>query len=175
MHAPVAVDENRLLRSIPAARVALIGRIARAASGSGGRNELPQRFLRAYFRGVADEDLAERSRWFAIEPWVFRWTRRVPRIGHKYLYSTVCLDLRAPSSLADERGRGGRWRANAIAPAELPAPPLARETSDALHHARHPFDRRSIALKRLYCDHDDLQSARWRRKRPRAGASRVTL
>src|ERR1700732_1320965 len=61
MHAPVAVEENRLLRSIPAARVAMIERIARAAAGSGGRNELPQRFLRAYFRGVADEDLAERT------------------------------------------------------------------------------------------------------------------
>src|SRR6267142_2742037 len=61
MHAPVAVEENRLLRSIPAERVALIERIARAASGSGGRNELPQRFLRAYFHGVADEDLAERT------------------------------------------------------------------------------------------------------------------
>src|SRR6202140_1817981 len=61
MHAPVAVEENRLLRSIPAARVALIQSIARAASGSGGRNELRQRFLRAYFRGVADEDLAERT------------------------------------------------------------------------------------------------------------------
>src|ERR1700719_111422 len=61
MHAPVAVEENRLLRSIPAARVALIERIARAAAGSGRRDELPQRFLRAYFRGVADEDLAERT------------------------------------------------------------------------------------------------------------------
>src|ERR1700694_1242159 len=61
MHAPVAVEENRLLRSIPPARIALIERIARAASGSGGRNELPQRFLRAYFHGVADEDLAERT------------------------------------------------------------------------------------------------------------------
>src|SRR6266480_7098221 len=60
MHAPVAVDESRLLRSIPAARVALIERIARAC-GSGGRNELPQRFLRAYFHGVAEEDLAERA------------------------------------------------------------------------------------------------------------------
>src|SRR5204863_9738949 len=58
MHAPVAVDESRLLRSIPAARVALIERIARACGG-GGRNELPQRFLRAYFHGVAEEDLAE--------------------------------------------------------------------------------------------------------------------
>src|SRR5437899_2469082 len=36
MHAPVAVEENRLLRSIPAARVALIERIARAASGANG-------------------------------------------------------------------------------------------------------------------------------------------
>src|SRR5947199_10785351 len=60
MHAPVAVDESRLLRSIPAARVALIERIARACGG-GGRNELPQRFLRAYFHGVAEEDLAERA------------------------------------------------------------------------------------------------------------------
>src|SRR5256884_7205568 len=60
MHAPVAVDESRLPRSIPAARVALIERIARAC-GSGGRNELPQRFLRAYFHGVAGEDLAERA------------------------------------------------------------------------------------------------------------------
>src|SRR5437588_12275539 len=60
MHAPVAVDESRLLRSIPAARVALIERIARACGG-GGRNELPQRFLRAYFSGVAEEDLAERA------------------------------------------------------------------------------------------------------------------
>src|SRR3989441_12917887 len=41
-------------------RVALIERIARAC-GSGGRNELPQRFLRAYFHGVAEEDLAERA------------------------------------------------------------------------------------------------------------------
>src|SRR2546430_15602340 len=60
MHAPVAVDESRLLRSIPAARVALIERIARACGG-GGRNEMPQRFLRAYFHGVAEEDLAERA------------------------------------------------------------------------------------------------------------------
>src|SRR5256885_17260125 len=60
MHAPVAVDESRLLRSIPAARVALIERIARAC-GSGGRNELPQRFLRAYFHGVAEEGLPERA------------------------------------------------------------------------------------------------------------------
>jgi glutamate dehydrogenase len=62
MHAPVAVEDNGLLRSIPAARVALIERIARAAAdSSGGRNALLQRFLRAYFRGVAEEDLAERA------------------------------------------------------------------------------------------------------------------
>src|ERR1700724_3593622 len=61
MHAPVAVEENRLLRAPPPARAALTERPARAASGSGGRTELPQRFLRAYFRGVADEDLAERT------------------------------------------------------------------------------------------------------------------
>jgi glutamate dehydrogenase len=60
MHAPLAADDNRLLHSIPAARAALIERIARAAA-AGGRNELRQRFLRAYFRGVAEEDLAERT------------------------------------------------------------------------------------------------------------------
>jgi len=59
MHAPVAPDDSRLLRSIPAARIALIDRIARA--GGGTRADLRQRFLRAYFHGVADEDLAERS------------------------------------------------------------------------------------------------------------------
>ncbi|HVH84545.1 MAG TPA: NAD-glutamate dehydrogenase domain-containing protein, partial [Steroidobacteraceae bacterium] len=58
MHARVASDDSRLLRSIPAARVALIERIARAASGRGSRNELHQRFLRGYFHGVAEEDLA---------------------------------------------------------------------------------------------------------------------
>jgi glutamate dehydrogenase len=66
MHAQVAPDENRLLRSIPAARLALIERIARAvASGDGKRSrsfvELQQRFVKAYFRGVGEEDLAERT------------------------------------------------------------------------------------------------------------------
>src|SRR5215831_2226694 len=61
MHAQVAVEENRLLGSIPAARLKLIERIARSAAGRGARNELAQRFLHAYFRGVAEEDLAERS------------------------------------------------------------------------------------------------------------------
>jgi len=51
--------EDNLLRSIPPERVALIERIARAAPR--GRNELRQRFLRAYFHGVAEEDLAERT------------------------------------------------------------------------------------------------------------------
>src|SRR5579863_4679259 len=58
MHSQVATEDSRLLRSIPAARVALIERIARAAPGRGGRNDLRQRFLRAYFHGVAEEDLA---------------------------------------------------------------------------------------------------------------------
>ena len=62
MHAPVAVEDDRLLHSIPAARVALIGRITRAAAaGRSGRQELKQRFLRAYFHGVAEEDLAARA------------------------------------------------------------------------------------------------------------------
>ncbi|MBV8144796.1 MAG: NAD-glutamate dehydrogenase, partial [Gammaproteobacteria bacterium] len=61
MHAPPAAEENHLLRSIPAARVALIERIARAAPGARRRNELRQRFLRNYFHGVAEDDLAERT------------------------------------------------------------------------------------------------------------------
>ncbi|HEY4751581.1 MAG TPA: NAD-glutamate dehydrogenase [Steroidobacteraceae bacterium] len=60
MHAPVAVDDSRLLRGIPAARVALIERITRAAA-AGGRNTLKQRFLRSYFHGVAEDDLSERA------------------------------------------------------------------------------------------------------------------
>jgi glutamate dehydrogenase len=68
MHAQVAPDDNRLLRSIPAARVALIERIAHAVSAAAKRNreargqmELQQRFVKAYFRGVGEEDLAERT------------------------------------------------------------------------------------------------------------------
>jgi glutamate dehydrogenase len=69
MHAQVAPDDNRLLRSIPAARVALIERIAHAISPGAGKSrreargqlELQQRFVRAYFRGVGEEDLAERT------------------------------------------------------------------------------------------------------------------
>ncbi|MBV9622211.1 MAG: NAD-glutamate dehydrogenase, partial [Gammaproteobacteria bacterium] len=58
MHA-VAVDDSRLLRSIPTARVALIDRIARS-TGSARRSDLTPRFLRAYFHGVGEEDLAAR-------------------------------------------------------------------------------------------------------------------
>ena len=61
MHAPVAADDSRSLRGIPTARLALIERITRAAAAAGGRAELRQRFLRGYFRGVAEEDLAERA------------------------------------------------------------------------------------------------------------------
>src|SRR5277367_3514867 len=68
MHAQVAPDDNRLLRSIPATRVALIEKIAKAVSqaarrGGGGANltELQQRFVKSYFRGVGEEDLAERT------------------------------------------------------------------------------------------------------------------
>src|SRR5580692_10212290 len=60
MHAATA-DDNRLLHSIPAARVALIERITRSAAGNGGRQSLGQRFLRSYFHGVAEEDLAARE------------------------------------------------------------------------------------------------------------------
>src|SRR5207244_11122458 len=60
-HASGAVEEKEPPRSIPAPRAALIGRIARAASGVRGRSPLQQRFLRAYFYGVAEEDLAERA------------------------------------------------------------------------------------------------------------------
>jgi glutamate dehydrogenase len=68
MHAQAAPDENRLLRSIPATRVALIERIAHAVaphakrSGGGrGQLELLHRFVTAYFRGVGEEDLSERT------------------------------------------------------------------------------------------------------------------
>jgi glutamate dehydrogenase len=60
MHAQAAGDDNRPLRGIPAARVALIERIARAGAAHAKRTELPQRFLRSYFLGVAEEDLAAR-------------------------------------------------------------------------------------------------------------------
>jgi glutamate dehydrogenase len=68
MHAQAAPDDNRLLRSIPATRVALIDRIAKAVSTATKRDgesrnvtDLQQRFVKAYFRGVGEEDLAERT------------------------------------------------------------------------------------------------------------------
>ena len=72
MHAPdPSSDDSRLLRSIPPARLALIERIARtrmdprqglpAASDAALYREIQQQFLRAYFRGVGEEDLAERT------------------------------------------------------------------------------------------------------------------
>jgi glutamate dehydrogenase len=59
MHA--VAEDSGLLHGIPAARVALIERIARSAGGNGGRRQLAQRFLRTYFHGVAEEDLAARN------------------------------------------------------------------------------------------------------------------
>jgi glutamate dehydrogenase len=72
MHDPdLSADDSRLLRSIPPARLALIERIARtrlaprqgpsAPSDSAVFRELQQRFLRTYFRGVGEEDLADRA------------------------------------------------------------------------------------------------------------------
>ena len=65
MHAQVTPEDSRLLHSIPPARVALIERIAQAAPGAGkaakAQSNLPQRFVRSYFRGVGEEDLAERT------------------------------------------------------------------------------------------------------------------
>ncbi|MBV8805575.1 MAG: NAD-glutamate dehydrogenase, partial [Sinobacteraceae bacterium] len=65
MHAQVTPEDSRLLHSIPPARVALIERIAQAAPSPGksgkAQNNLQQRFVRSYFRGVGEEDLAERT------------------------------------------------------------------------------------------------------------------
>jgi glutamate dehydrogenase len=68
MHAQAAPDDNRLLRSIPATRVALIDRIVKAVSTANKRGgesrtlaDVQQRFVKAYFRGVGEEDLAERT------------------------------------------------------------------------------------------------------------------
>ena len=54
-----APADDRLLRSIPAARVALIEKIAAAARGRKGN--LSRRFLQTYFRGVGEEDLTHRT------------------------------------------------------------------------------------------------------------------
>ena len=65
MDAQTSPDDDRLLRSIPAARVDLIEKISAAARGrksvARGRNSIAQRFLQTYFRGVAEEDLSSRT------------------------------------------------------------------------------------------------------------------
>ncbi|EQD61390.1 Bacterial NAD-glutamate dehydrogenase, partial [mine drainage metagenome] len=60
MHAPSSpVGDGRHLRSIPPARLALIDRIVRARLPRHAR--VSQEFLRAYYRGVGEEDLAART------------------------------------------------------------------------------------------------------------------
>src|ERR1700761_9394247 len=65
MHAQVTPEDSRLLHSIPPTRVALIERIAQAVPGAGksakAQSSLQQRYVRTYFRGVGEEDLAERT------------------------------------------------------------------------------------------------------------------
>src|SRR5882724_13134838 len=62
MHAQVTPEDSRLLHSIPPARVTLIERIAQATPRNAkAHNGLQQRFIRSYFRGVGEEDLAERT------------------------------------------------------------------------------------------------------------------
>jgi glutamate dehydrogenase len=55
--------EQGLLRGIPAARIKLIERIAAEARQRVGGTalDLRRRFLRAYFRGVGEEDLSQRA------------------------------------------------------------------------------------------------------------------
>ncbi|HEY3786199.1 MAG TPA: NAD-glutamate dehydrogenase [Steroidobacteraceae bacterium] len=60
MHAQVPPEDSHLLHSIPPSRVALIERIALAATRKS-RSALQQRFIRAYFHGVGEEDLAQRA------------------------------------------------------------------------------------------------------------------
>ena len=63
MRARAAATDSGLLRGIPAARIKLIEQIAAAARlrVAGTPLALRRRFLRAYFRGVGEEDLAQRS------------------------------------------------------------------------------------------------------------------
>ena len=60
MHA-AAADDNRLLRSIPAARVALIQRIGSSAAGAGAKKALATALPAQLLPGVAEEDLAARE------------------------------------------------------------------------------------------------------------------
>ena len=63
MRAPVAAEGTASLPNIPAARVKLIERIVAAARTrvAGTTSQLRRHFLRAYFRGVGEEDLTERE------------------------------------------------------------------------------------------------------------------
>jgi len=63
MRAPVVSEGAGQLPNIPAARVKLIERIVAAARTrvAGTSLQLRRRFLRAYFRGVGEEDLGERD------------------------------------------------------------------------------------------------------------------
>jgi len=63
MHAKVSVDDDKQLRGIPATRLAHIERIAAAGKRRLSRDavDMHKRFLHAYYRGAADEDLAQRS------------------------------------------------------------------------------------------------------------------
>jgi glutamate dehydrogenase len=66
MHGRPPLDDNRALRSIPPARVALIEEISSLAGRRKGRGvastrKLRRRFLETYFHSVAEEDLSTRS------------------------------------------------------------------------------------------------------------------
>ncbi|HVY82646.1 MAG TPA: NAD-glutamate dehydrogenase [Steroidobacteraceae bacterium] len=63
MRAPVPSESSEILSNIPAARVKQIERIVAAARGrvAGISPQLRRRFLRAYFRGVGEEDLEQRE------------------------------------------------------------------------------------------------------------------
>ncbi len=64
MHAPSSAGDGRHLRSIPPARLALIDRIARIRLPRGPQAaaaRMSAQFLRTYYRGVGEEDLAART------------------------------------------------------------------------------------------------------------------
>ena len=63
MASRVAATEQGLLRGIPAARIKIIERIAAEARQrvAGTALDLRRRFLRAYYRGVGEEDLSQRA------------------------------------------------------------------------------------------------------------------
>ena len=64
MHAPSSAGDGRHLRSIPPARLALIDRIARIRLPRGPHaagTRMSSQFLRTYYRGVGEEDLAART------------------------------------------------------------------------------------------------------------------